>query len=244
MGNITVSANGMADDTVLISNDIFHLLMLLELTEYFCHKYGVSLVPEKTILQCLKPKSYQDDDEFNPIKINDHPIPFSSMAEHVGIVRSPNGNETAILSRITAHKSALNSVLHTGMAREHRGNPAVGIKVNQLYGLPVLLSGLAVLLLNDQDINLIEKTYCETLRRLMSLNDKTPHPVIYFLSGSLPGSFLLHMRQLTLFGMITRLKDNILHRHAFNILNFVTMNKSSWFDQIRRWCLMYSLPHP
>ena len=78
----------------------------------------------------------------------------------------------------------------------------------------------------------------------MRLHSKTPRSVIYFLSGSLPGSALIHMRQLSLFGMISRLSDNILRHHALNIFQCHTYTKSSWFHQIRNWCLLYSLPHP
>ena len=59
------------------------------------------------------------------IAINGELIDFSVSAEHVGMLRSTAGNTPTILARITAHKQALGGVLHTGVARGHRGNPAV-----------------------------------------------------------------------------------------------------------------------
>ena len=116
--------------------------------------------------------------------------------------------------------------------------------LNHLYGTPVLLSGLASLILTDAEIDLIEKRHRQTLNSILRLYPKTPRAVIYFLAGTLPGSALLHLRQLSLFGMISRMSDNILRQHAFNLFQSKTIAKSSWFDQIRRWCLMYELPHP
>ena len=106
------------------------------------------------------------------------------------------------------------------------------------------MSGLACLILSNKKIDSVEQYYREVLRKLMRLYKKTPRSVIYFLAGSLPGSALLHIRQLSLFGMICRLKNSILHHHALNFFSFTTVCRRSWFDQIRRWCLMYGLPHP
>ena len=44
--------------------------------------------------------------------------------------------------------------------------------------------------------------------------------------------------------MISRLKESILHQHALNVFSSKTICKSSWFHQIRDWCILYDLPHP
>ena len=249
LGDLTVSAIGQADDTVLVSNNIHHLFYLLHLTLTFCTKHQIKISAEKTSLQVFNPKGKNagvdiDLQPFNPIKIDGKTIPFSSSAEHVGILRSTVNNQPTILAHFDAHKRAVAAILQTGMARAHRGNPAFGLQVYQLYGIPVLLSGLAPLLLTTNDIEMIDSHHRDMLRRIMRLHSKTPRSVIYFLSGSLPGSALIHMRQLSLFGMISRLSDNILRHHALNIFQCHTYTKSSWFHQIRNWCLLYALPHP
>ena len=133
---------------------------------------------------------------------------------------------------------------HTGLAKGHRANPSKSIKIDKMYAIPVLMSGLAPLVLSDQEIVMIEQHHKETLRCLLRLYPKTPRGVVYFLSGSLPGSALLHLRQLSLFGMISRLSGNILNRHARRIFASALLSPKSWFHQIRRWCLQYKLPHP
>ena len=71
-----------------------------------------------------------------------------------------------------------------------------------------------------------------------------PRSVVYFLGGTLPGEALLHIRQLTIFGMICRLHDNISHGIAKHVLSYETPATKSWFHQIQELCLQYSLPEP
>ena len=66
----------------------------------------------------------------NPINLNGTPINFVTQAEHVGVIRSEDGNLPNILNRLSAHKKALNAVLSAGLARHHSGNPAASLKVD------------------------------------------------------------------------------------------------------------------
>ena len=130
------------------------------------------------------------------------------------------------------------------MARGHRGNPVSSLHIDKLYAIPVLLSGLASLVLNEAEIKMIDQHQKETIRCLLRLQQNTPRSVIYFLSGCLPGAALLHLRQLSLFGMISRQPGSILHQHSINVFSSKTISRKSWFHQIRKWCVLYGLPHP
>ena len=46
-----------------------------------------------------------------------------------------------------------------------------------------------------------------------------------------------------MFGMVSRLPDNLLHHHACNIFIFTTTSSKSWMHTNCDLCLMYSLPH-
>ena len=233
-----MSCIGQADATLLLATDISSLFFQLELVKSSCRKNRIDLSAEKTILQ-LYSKVQPDENDFNPLKINGKSIPFSSQASHVGIVRSIHGNEPAILDRITAHRKALAAVMFTGLAKGHRANPMIGIRVEKIYATPVLLSGLASLVLTKRDIEMIDHHYQETLRRLLRLHRNTPRSFIYFLAGCLPGAALLHMRQLSLFSMICRLdSNNILYQLTKNVLSSVVHFRGSWLHQIREWCFM------
>ena len=95
---VTVSAIGQADDTVLISNDIFNLFYLLKLTLGFSDRNIVEQGAEKTKLQRFIPRSWavSEADDFNPIKIAGNQIHFTSVAEHVSLVRFNEGNQGII----------------------------------------------------------------------------------------------------------------------------------------------------
>ena len=125
-----------------------------------CQRYNVTLVPEKTKLLVFTPPGQELYVEYSkiisPININGNSIPFSESAEHVGIVRNIHGNGPSILSRLSAHRRAVFSLLSAGLARGHRANPAAAVRVERLYGIPVLLSGLASLVLSTQDVGLLE----------------------------------------------------------------------------------------
>ena len=248
LGPITVSGVGLADDTGLLTNSIQDLLKLLHLTIQFCSKYQVQLCSDKTKLLVYHGKEMSEKVEYskgiNPIKINDEEIKFTEAAEHVGLIRSTSGNLPSILANITAHKRALGAVLHTGIARAHRGNPAASLCIQQMYANSVLFSGIGALVLLDQEVSIITQHHKKTISNLQRLIPLTPRAVIFFLAGTLPGEAFLHLRQLSIFGMVSRLPDNLLHHHASNIFSFTTTSSKSWMHGIRDLCLMYSLPHP
>ena len=107
-----------------------------------------------------------------------------------------------------------------------------------------MLSGLAALVLTKEEIRLIDNHFLVTLQKLQRLHEKTPRSIILFLAGSLPGEALLHLRQLSLFSMITRLAGDPLNDHAHYVLTCSPRSSKSWFIQIRDICLRYALPHP
>ena len=175
--SVTIPAIGLADDIALLSNSIISLLHLLYLTVEYCKQYYVDLVPEKTKFIV----DYQT--KFHPITLNNMKVPLSQEAEHVGILRSPDGNLPNIMERISAHNKAVNAVLPVGLAQRRHGNPASSLRLEQLYGLPVLMSGLGALILKKYEISLVENHHKNTLQRLMKLHEKTPSCVIFFLAG-------------------------------------------------------------
>ena len=108
----------------------------------------------------------------------------------------------------------LNMLVSAGLARHHCGNPAASLRVNNVVPVPVLLSGVASLTLTKSKVNVLNNHHKNILMKLMKLPDKTPEQVVLLLGGSLPAEALLNLRQLSLFGMICHLTDNILHKIA------------------------------
>ena len=186
-----------------------------------------------------------------PILFQGLPIPFSQEAEHVGVMRSTGpGSMPAVLSRISAHTRALHAVLPAGLARGHKGNPAASLKVEQLYGLPVLLSGLASLVLSRSELAAIDHHYKVSVEQLLRLYPGTPASFVYLTAGCLPASATLHQRQLCLLGMVARQgSTSILHQWGTYILSNPPPPSRSpsavpWFIQVKQLCQQYGLPDP
>ena len=171
LGSATVSAIGQADDTVLQSHSLHQLNSLVQLTVDYCQSYHVELVAEKTKLLAFYPNHLKLEvylqNLLHPIILNDIEIDFSSSAEHVGITRScSGGNMPNIISRLSAHTKAIMAVLPSGMALSHRGNPTASLRLEKLYGTPVLLSGLASLVLCDEEFASVHHHHKLNLQRL------------------------------------------------------------------------------
>ena len=131
-----------------------------------------------------------------------------------------------------------------GMSRRHRANPVASLRAENIFATPVLLSGTASLLLSKSESEILALHVKETTENLLKLHSKTPEPVVFFLAGRLPGEALLHLRQLTLFGMICHLPGNILHTIATQLLTSAAQSNKNWFAEIRSLCFQYNLPHP
>ena len=208
----------------------------------------MSLSSEKTKLQVFCAKSSEDaafiGRATSILNISGHPVHFETEAEHVGVLRSTTGNLPHLLSRFAAYRSSLFKVLPIGAGKGHRGNPAACLNANQTYCYPVLFSGIPSLVLTNSEINILDQFFKVSLQRLQKLRDKTPDCVVMFLGGQLPGKAMLHLRLLSIFGMICRLPGSFLHKIAEYQLSSAIQSSGSWFLQIREICLMYDLPSP
>ena len=120
----------------------------------------------------------------------------------------------------------------------------MGLRLEKIYGSPVLLSGVATLVLSGSDISTIDKQRKETYQNIQKLLPKTPPCFVYFLGGCLPSEAEIHVRMLTLFGMVAHLPNDPLNIHARNVVISAKSSSKSWFRQIRDTSLMYELPHP
>ena len=254
LGPVHIASIGQADDVALVSNCPHKLHGLLTLVMEYADTHHVTMVPEKTKLLCYSPKGFEQLSLYwkatLPITMSGRPVPFVEEAEHVGVLRSTTpGSMPTVLARISAHTRALHGVLFAGLARRHHGNPTASLRVHLLYGIPVLLSGLAALVLANHELDVLDLHHKVTLERLLKLYPNTPAPVVYFLSGSLPARALLHSRQLCLLAMIARLGSRSpLYRYGVHILSSqpppVRTASKIWFLQVRAICLRYGLPDP
>ena len=244
-----LSSVGQADDVGLLSSSLLNLTCLLHLTKMYCNKYQVQLVGAKTKLLVFNTK---DSVHQTALELAAHPVNVDQIIEpsdeaaHVGVVRSVQGNMAHISDRLSAHRKSVYAVLHGGLARGHRANPAASLRVEKVYCVAVLLSGMASLVFTDKEVKLMDQHYKVHLQRMLKLHQATPAPVVFFLAGCLPLPAQLHQRMFSLFGQLCRLRDgdNILACHARNVLTSSSSSSKSWFWKLRQLCLQYGLPHP
>ena len=139
----------------------------------------------------------------------------------------------------------MGSILSAGLARSHRANPEASLRVLKLYGDPVLFSGLGSLVLKKQEVLIVDTHHKNYITAIQKLYKGTPRSFVYLVGGSLPGEAIVHLRQLTLFGMIARLSDkDPLKSHALYMLTELPEKSWSWFHQIAMLCKMYNLGCP
>ena len=242
---------GQSDDVALLANSVKALQALLHLSKLYCDKYQVKLVAAKTKLLSFTTKETEMmarvDCAVNTIAVDGAQIIPSSQATHVGVVRSVvGGNSHHIVARLAAHRGAMYGLQHVGLAKGHRANPYASLRVEAVYGLPVLLSGLASLVLSSKEEQMLDQQYKVHIQRLLRLHQATPAPVVFFLAGCLPFLSHLHLRIFSLFGQLCRLRggDNILAARARVIYSSASPSTKSWFWKLRQLCLQYGLPHP
>ena len=106
------------------------------------------------------------------------------------------------------------------------------------------MSGLGSLFLSQKEVSIVDQQYKRTLQNILRLSVSSPACLVYFVAGSLPGAAIIHLRQLTLFCLVCRLKGDPLHQHAVHTLLTSSPTTQSWFIQVRNLLLQYHLPHP
>ena len=89
-------------------------------------------------------------------------------------------------------------------------------------------------------VNPYQNGLSELLKRspenILKLHSRTPEPVVFFPAG--------YLRQLTLFGMICCLPENILHKIAANVLISPNQKSKNWCADIREIFFRYNFLTP
>ena len=103
----------------------------------YCDKYQVKLVGSKTklIVYTTKSTDIQSKVELATtiINVGGQDISPSHEATHVGVVRCAEGNGPNIAARLSAHRRAVYAVLHAGLGKGHRANPAASIRIETVF---------------------------------------------------------------------------------------------------------------
>ena len=76
------------------------------------------------------------------------------------------------------------------------------MRLESLYGVPVLWSGISAFVLSDPKVAAIHHHHKLTLERLQRLHSATPESVVMFLAGRLPITGILHLWMFSLLDLV------------------------------------------
>ena len=179
----------------------------------------------------------------NPISLSNTLIPLSDRAEHVGVIRQSSEIFPHILSRITAHKKATYLIRYASCSSTNLTNLYANIRAEMCFCTPVLLSGLPSLKINTTNMNILDNYYKGSLKKILRLPVDTPDPFVYLISGCLPISALIHLRQLALIVQLNQLgPSHTSFIHATLTLTSSPIPKWSWWHNVSLMCQKYDIP--
>ena len=75
------------------------------------------------------------------------------------------------------------------------------------YIFPVLLYGLEIIVPTGKSLTVLEVQYKRLIKQVLSIPSTVADPAVYLLSGALPVEAVIHKRILSLFGNLTRIRD-------------------------------------
>ena len=98
------------------------------------------------------------------------------------------------------------------------------------------MSVLGSLFLSQKEVSIVDQQCKRTLQNIMRLSVSSPASLVYFVA-------IINLRQLTLFGLVSRLKGDPLHQHDVHTLLTSSLTTQSWFIQVKNLLLQHHLPH-
>ena len=108
---------------------------------------------------------------------------------------------------------------------------------------PILLSGLSSLIINTTNMTYLETYFKGSIKKILRLSVDTPDPFVYLISGSLPLSAHIHLRQLSLIIQLNQLgPSHTSFIHATLILTSLPIPKWSWWYNVYLMFAKYNIP--
>lgn len=243
IGDIYVGCPTVADDVALLANSPSELQSMLNVAYAYANREKYIIHPEKScILKKVHPRKVSS--VYSNWKLGDCEVTVSQSATHLGILRScKNEIQVNIDDRITCAQKTLYALTGTGLHGINGLPPTTCIQLFTLYVLPRLLYGLEIFVLNQCQIDKLEKFHLKFLRHIQCLPTRSVIGATYLLLGVRPISAELHIRQLNLLASIIRGGNqsmiNLIHRQ------YLTKNSSSksWVIHVNSLLILYNLPN-
>ena len=246
IGGISCAAPTCADDTANVSKTRDALQTLVSVSVDYSEMEHYCLQPVKSVVLSIPAKRTKEKpDENYEWNMRGEPMPNVSETMHMGIMRSPVTEQSAVKENTRKARRTLYSLMSSGLHGENGLDPETAIHLMQTYVLPVLVYGIEVALPTPKWMDVLEKFNKKFLKLILSLPVTAADPAVYVISGTLPVEATVHKRVLTFYGNICRLpKTSVEHQLAVRQLSVKTYTSHSWFIAVKEIFMKYSLPDP
>ena len=169
-----------------------------------------------------------------PMMLGDKEMPHVTALTHLGVTRNLQISNADIISdRISTAAGACYALMPSGLHGENGISPHASRKILVAYVLPRLLYGLEALIISKTELVNLDRAYKRLLKSLTSLRDGTADAAVYIMMGLLPAEAELHRRILSLYGNITRLKEeHPLRRLGLRQVALPSEKRYGWFGNV------------
>jgi exonuclease III len=236
IGDITISAPTCADDVLLLASNELDMQELLDQVAEYARDHQYSLNPTKTTL------TYYNTKPSGPLYLGSEVIKETTSYVHLGIERTTTGHAKLMNGRVLVAQRTVYALIPSGMYGQDGLSPVIMRKLLSAYVIPRMMHGLETLILTQGDVDKLERGYKNILRNLMSLRKNIASSAVYLMMGQLPIEAELHLRILTLYGMISRQDDQTaIKQLARRQLATQTNPCNSWFGYVASIAKSYDL---
>lgn len=234
IGTTYVGAPGCADDILLLSSKPQELQAQMNVTYDYSDDHLYELHPVKSVV-CPQKTSREDSTESMQWFLDSKPAPKVESFEHLGLVWRTGKSTPDISPRLSLARKTAYSLMGVGFHGNNGLDPSACQKLCETFVIPRMLYGLEATTISKSQLETLDKCHRVIIRRIQGLSESTAISAIYLLMGTFPVTATMHIRQLSLFGAITRLEtENPLRQLAERQLAIKSDKSNSWFTQIAK----------
>jgi len=244
IGHLHVGAIMVADDLALLSIKPSEMQIALNVAELDASRERYEYNTDKTKVITMNMKNPS-----SALMLNSDTLGTSNKEAHLGILRNNKGSNVDTLNdRVTKARRAAYSLMGAGFHGMNGVGPEVAAIQYATYIIPTLLYGLEALVIEENELQTIEKYHRRTLRYIQHLPMSTANAAVHLLLGVPPAEALLHIKVLLTFRDIV--DDENTAAPTVHIREIITRQiaikdteNSSWTSYVKRLLRKYKLPN-
>ena len=245
IGSIHLPAPTVADDTLIMANNITDLQTLLNIAGDYANKERYEIQLEKTSVVNINTSEFLNNlfQDVRPWTLNEGQVNVSNSFTHLGIDRNAvSGSiDPSIDTRLANGRKTTYALMGAGCVGCYGNPPKVNFHIYNIFILPRITYGLEALKLLRKHLTALETQHRAFIRNILYLPKRTAIAALHILSGQLPLQATIEMKILSfLFNCLANpglLRDIIIRQHAMK-----DANSHSWVIYIEEVLRRYDLP--